>query len=274
MEQDDNLKDQLKPSEIPDNGAIGPDESDKVIEPSEAAEPISFPDQIEEKKERSIFKSILIFVSFFFLILLLSSAFILYIVPVIQEAGLHEKRKSGKSQNLNNDADYKKELNILKRDHQTFLRKYSSYTSWEPYIVINTTENRFLLYKNKKLILESLCSSGANKILQAGKKTFVFKTPKGQFVVNGKRKYPYWHRSDWDFIEQGLPVPSADDPSRWEAGTLGDYALDLVDGYMIHGTIYKRLMGMPVTHGCIRLGDKDLEMVYNTLNVGSKVYIF
>ena len=55
---------------------------------------------------------------------------------------------------------------------------------------------------------------------------------------------------------------------------LGDYALDLVDGYMIHGTIYKRLMGMPVTHGCVRLGDDDLVIVYNTLNIGSKVYIF
>ena len=55
---------------------------------------------------------------------------------------------------------------------------------------------------------------------------------------------------------------------------MGDYALDLVDGYMIHGTIYKRLMGMPVTHGCVRLGDEDLEIVFNTLNIGSKVYIF
>ena len=55
---------------------------------------------------------------------------------------------------------------------------------------------------------------------------------------------------------------------------LGDYKLDLVDGYMIHGTIYKRLMGMPVTHGCIRLYDEDLEAVYNTLSIGSKVYIF
>jgi L,D-transpeptidase YbiS len=31
---------------------------------------------------------------------------------------------------------------------------------------------------------------------------------------------------------------------------------------------------MPVTHGCIRLNDEDLEAIYNTLAVGSKVYIF
>jgi len=34
------------------------------------------------------------------------------------------------------------------------------------------------------------------------------------------------------------------------------------------------LMGMPVTHGCVRLGDDDLVIVFNTLNIGSKVYIF
>jgi L,D-transpeptidase YbiS len=43
---------------------------------------------------------------------------------------------------------------------------------------------------------------------------------------------------------------------------------------MIHGTIYKRFMGLNVTHGCVRLGDEDLEMVYNTMGVGSKVYIY
>ena len=40
---------------------------------------------------------------------------------------------------------------------------------------------------------------------------------------------------------------------------LGDYALALGDGYLIHGTIYKRFLGMPVTHGCVRLNDEDLE---------------
>jgi L,D-transpeptidase ErfK/SrfK len=55
---------------------------------------------------------------------------------------------------------------------------------------------------------------------------------------------------------------------------LGDYALAIGDGYLIHGTIYKRFLGMPVTHGCVRLNDEDLEVIYNTLNIGSKVYIF
>jgi L,D-transpeptidase YbiS len=43
---------------------------------------------------------------------------------------------------------------------------------------------------------------------------------------------------------------------------------------MIHGTLYQRLLGLPVTHGCIRLGDDDLEAVYKILTPGSKVFIF
>jgi L,D-transpeptidase YbiS len=42
---------------------------------------------------------------------------------------------------------------------------------------------------------------------------------------------------------------------------------------MIHGTLYQRLIGLPVTHGCIRLADDDLEAVYKTLAPNSKVFI-
>jgi lipoprotein-anchoring transpeptidase ErfK/SrfK len=55
---------------------------------------------------------------------------------------------------------------------------------------------------------------------------------------------------------------------------LGDYALILGKGYMIHGTLYQRLIGSPVTHGCVRLLDDDLEAVYKTLPIGSKVFIY
>ena len=81
-------------------------------------------------------------------------------------------------------------------------------------------------------------------------------------------------KPDWAFIEEGLPVPKPGDPSRFERGVLGDYALRMADGYLLHGTLYQRFLGMPVTHGCIRLGDADLEVVYHTLPVGAYVYIY
>jgi lipoprotein-anchoring transpeptidase ErfK/SrfK len=163
----------------------------------------------------------------------------------------------------------------MARDNQRLLRKYNAYTSGQSYIVINTTDNRFFLYRNKKLMREGFCSSGSYTMLQTeGDKQWIFKTPKGKYWIQGKTTNPVWKKPDWAFVEEGLPIPSKDDFSRYEYGVLGDYALAIGDGYLIHGTIYKRFLGMPVTHGCVRLNDEDLKVIFNTLSIGSKVYIF
>jgi hypothetical protein len=213
----------------------------------------------------------------FITIILIFSAivFVIYGVPVVVE------RASGHSTAVTNDSElkqtslYKKQINLIDKDIQRLSRKYNAYTSGQSYIVINTTDNRFFLYRNKKLIREGFCSSGSYTMLQtAGNKKWIFKTPKGKYQILGKTTNPVWKKPDWAFVEEGLPIPSANDFSRYEYGVLGDYALAIGDGYMIHGTIYKRFLGMPVTHGCVRLNDEDLEVIYNTLNIGSKVYIF
>jgi lipoprotein-anchoring transpeptidase ErfK/SrfK len=201
--------------------------------------------------------------------------FILYVVPVLQEMLSGQKTEITSDKELKNTPAYKKQINLMSRDIQRFNRKYNAYTSGQSYIVINTTENRFFLYRNKMLVREGFCSSGSYTMLQtAGDKKWIFKTPKGKYHIQGKTTNPVWKRPDWSFIEEGLPVPPKDDFSRYEYGVLGDYALAIGDGYLIHGTIYKRFLGMPVTHGCVRLNDEDLKVIFNTLNVGSKVYIF
>lgn len=145
----------------------------------------------------------------------------------------------------------------------------------KPYIVVNTTENRFSLRNaNGDTLRTGTCSSGKNEILIAGNKRIVFKTPKGMFDVKNKQEDRPWIKPDWAFIEDGLPIPSARSASRVEVGSLGDYALSIGDGYMLHGTLYQRFLGLPVTHGCVRIGDKDLEVIYNTLSKGSKVFIY
>lgn len=145
----------------------------------------------------------------------------------------------------------------------------------KPYIVVNTTENRFSLRNaNGDTIRTGACSTGKNELLIAGNKKIVFKTPKGMFAVQNKQEDRPWIKPDWAFIEDGLPIPSARSASRIDYSTLGDYALSIGDGYMLHGTLYQRFLGLPVTHGCVRLGDKDLEVIYHTLSKGSKVFIY
>lgn len=201
--------------------------------------------------------------------------FILYIVPGLQEVTSGQKSKFINDQEFKDDQNYKKQTAIIARDIQRLSRKYSSYTSGQSYIVINTTDNRFSLYRNKKLIREGFCSSGSYTMLKTeGERKWIFKTPKGKYWIQGKITSPVWRKPDWAFVEEGLPIPAADHPSRFEYGVLGDYAMSIGDGYLIHGTLYKRFLGMPVTHGCVRLNDEDLKAIYNTLNIGSKVYIF
>ncbi|MEI6679987.1 MAG: L,D-transpeptidase [Mariniphaga sp.] len=145
----------------------------------------------------------------------------------------------------------------------------------KPYIIVNTTENRFSLRNiNGDTIRTGVCSTGKNELLIAGSKRIVFKTPKGIFTVRNKQQNRPWVKPDWAFIEDGLPIPSARSAERIDYSTLGDYALEIGNGYMLHGTLYQRFLGLPVTHGCVRLGDKDLEIIYNTLSKGSKVFIY
>jgi hypothetical protein len=201
--------------------------------------------------------------------------FILYIVPGLQEITSGQKTKFKDDPELKMDQNYKKQTALLSKDIQRLSKKYSAYTSGQSYVVINTIDNRFFLYRNKKLIREGFCSSGSYTMLKTeGERKWIFKTPKGKYWIRGKTTSPVWKRPDWSFVEEGLPIPSENDPSRWEYGVLGDYALSIGDGYLIHGTLYKRFLGMPVTHGCVRLNDDDLEAIYNNLSIGSKVYIF
>jgi L,D-transpeptidase ErfK/SrfK len=143
------------------------------------------------------------------------------------------------------------------------------------YIIINSSANEFVLRNNAEVLRKDKCSTGSYILLKKGNnQSWMFKTPKGEFKILNKKKAPVWKKPDWAFVEAGTPVPSMNHPSRFEYGVLGDYSLAIGDGYLIHGTLYQRFLGLPVTHGCIRLNDANLELVYKSLAVGSKVYIF
>ena len=201
--------------------------------------------------------------------------FMVFLVPALQEIPSGHKTEIASHEEVIKDAAYKKAMNQMSKDLQRLSRKYLTYSPGQTYILINTTENKFYLYKNKKLVREGSCSTGSyKKLVTAEGKSWTFKTPRGKFEIRGKRTNPVWHKPDWAFVEEGVPIPPMSSPLRWEAGVLGDYALDLEDSYMIHGTIYKRFLGLPVTHGCVRLNDEDLEVVFSTLNIGSKVFIY
>jgi len=221
---------------------------------------------------RPFFVYISVPIGFYFLWILMFS-----ILPDMQETAFRFKPANDISESLNELTPLT--LNQLLQEEKRVKKldkTYAKYSTSLPYLIVNTSDNTFTLFNNGKLVREGLCSTGSFVLLDAGdEQKWMFETPKGMMRIQGKTESPVWRKPDWAFIEEGLPVPKHYNSfERYEYGVLGDYALSIGNGYLIHGTLYQRLLGMPVTHGCVRLGDADLEQVFRTLRVGSKVYIF
>jgi L,D-transpeptidase YbiS len=144
----------------------------------------------------------------------------------------------------------------------------------ELYVVVNPNGNRLSLRRGQKVMLEAAISTGKNTTLRHGSRTWVFQTPRGIMSVIRKKKDPVWLKPDWAFLEKGESIPAWNSPLRREKGVLGAFLLDLGGGVMIHGTPQEHLLGRSVTHGCIRVGYDDLRVLYDSVQVGTKVFIF
>ncbi len=169
-----------------------------------------------------------------------------------------------------------KDVQRLEKKLAMLRRLRRQLTPREPYLIINTSENLMTLKAGDKILHQGICSTGSYTLLKTADESeqWIFRTPRGRFRIQSKIQNPVWRMPDWAFIEEGRPVPPPYANERYEPGVLGDYALALGDGYLIHGTLYQRYLGLPVTHGCIRLADKELEIVYKNMQVGSKVFIY
>jgi len=144
------------------------------------------------------------------------------------------------------------------------------------YIVVDTARNRLYVRRRSEVLLAAIASTGSGTILDYPDRPgarWVFDTPRGEFMIQSKFMNPVWVKPDWAFVEEGLEVP-ADPAQRVEAGMLGDYALGFGNGFFIHGTLYTRLLGKNVTHGCVRLNDEDLRSVYRLADIGTPLMIF
>lgn len=144
------------------------------------------------------------------------------------------------------------------------------------YIVIDRANNRLWVRRADEVQLEAVVSTGSGTILKESggdQRTWTFDTPPGRFEILSERRNPVWTKPDWAFLEEGQEPPRSF-AERREKGSLGEWALDLGDGYMIHGTLYERLLGRSLTHGCIRVGRDDLRVVATAASPGTPVYIF
>ncbi|HEX8255056.1 MAG TPA: L,D-transpeptidase [Thermoanaerobaculia bacterium] len=141
-------------------------------------------------------------------------------------------------------------------------------------ITVDVSTNQAYLFKDGELIRKSAAATGSDKVLRKGTKVWWFRTPRGRHTVVRKVENPVWTKPDWAFIEEGKKVPPPDSPLRKEKGTMGKYALDLGDRVMLHGTNDPKSIGRRVSHGCVRLPNDMLRVLWKEAQVGTEVYIF
>jgi L,D-transpeptidase ErfK/SrfK len=188
---------------------------------------------------------------------------------------LSQKRSDWLKNNLNGISSDDKSLQELEKKNTKLIKQIDKFAPKGIYIVVDTAKNLLYLKKEGNIIRQAVISTGSGNILTepGGKRTWVFDTPRGEFAVKYKIKEPTWIKPDWAFIEEGQDIPKQF-AERAEADVLGEYALGFGNGYFLHGTLYTRLLGRNVTHGCIRLGDEDLVAINKASTIGTKIFIF
>lgn len=205
-------------------------------------------------------------------LLLASSVLAFLLLSLGQSAVRIETKQPDESPSLDDPAP----LAALQGRYKSLTRQLAQMTPNRPYIVVDTARNHLFIKRRDRVMLDALASTGSGTILDKPGETpgqWIFDTPRGEFYVQSKLVNPVWVKPDWAFVEEGLAVPTSP-ADRVEPGVLGAYALGFGKGYFIHGTLYPRLLGKNVTHGCIRLNDDDLKSVYQLARVGTPIMIF
>lgn len=71
-----------------------------------------------------------------------------------------------------------------------------------------------------------------------------------------------------------IVVPPFGTNQRKYRGVMGTHRLSIGDGYAIHGTNRPETIGRSVSHGCVRLRNEDIAVLYEIVPVGTPVYIY
>ena len=145
----------------------------------------------------------------------------------------------------------------------------------ELYLVVDTESNRLEMRQGNAIVLTAKVGTGSRQFVKEDRgRNWYFESPMGSLTVLGRQRNPVWIRPDWSYVEENMPIPPENDPERYVRDVLGKYAILLGNGYKLHGTKWKNLLGTHFTHGCVSLGDDDLEIVYKSVKTGTKVYIY
>ena len=206
--------------------------------------------------------------------LLKISAIVISIGLLIEGAGYFMGWRASRIQEARSTETKPAFVSLLRSENSSLRKRIRAFPPQGLYIVVDTADNLLYLKDGSRTLLRATISAGSGSLLidPSGERKWIFETPRGEFTIQSKIVRPTWYKPDWAFIEEGKPIPK-NVKERVEVGMLGDYGLGFGDGYFIHGTLYTRLLGKNITHGCIRVGDEDLKTLFQSVALGTKVFI-
>ena len=125
-------------------------------------------------------------------------------------------------------------------------------------IVIRRGSNQLFLYRFDRLRRTFRVATGQS----------TYPTPLGRFTIQVMWRNPWWYppNSRWARGQKPIP-PGPNNPlgTRWMGLTS--------PGVGIHGTPNPASIGYSVSHGCIRMHISEAEWLFNTVDVGTTVFI-
>jgi len=126
----------------------------------------------------------------------------------------------------------------------------------ENHLLIDLSKRRVYLYSDNKV--------KASYSIAIGKPGW--ETPTGSFKVMRMTRDPYWRHP---FTNEVVP-PGKDNPlGKRYIGFLTGSRMDIG----LHGTNENNLIGKAVSHGCVRMHNKDAIALFDQVSVGTPVIV-
>ncbi len=145
------------------------------------------------------------------------------------------------------------------------------------FVVIDKAEFNLTLYEalgdNVTKVMKTPVALGYDRCLPESKGGKCYYTPEGVFEIEFKLFDPdgiNWcipKKMEGEFASK---IASGD---RCWRGVMGNHAMHFGQSLFLHGTSNPNSIGSRSTHGCVRLRNVDISMLYRALQTGDKVII-
>ncbi len=141
------------------------------------------------------------------------------------------------------------------------------------YLSVDTTAKKLRFHYGDTVLREADVQVGPQAVIEApGGKTWTFVPVKGAFEIEGKVAGHTWRIPEWVYLMRKEPVP-AERPSI--DGGLGEYVIQLPNGYVIHSPpVEESPLDGPKPGSIMVNKDADLRAIWPRIHKGTNVYIY